>query len=101
MRTGLTIVALAALLAGCGGAKKSFDDSFNKSFHENFISSCTSSAVRSGLAQELAAKVCTCTSDNVKERFSVQEKMNLKPEQVTPLVAECRSTILGTEGQNG
>ena len=54
-----------------------------------------------GLVQELGAKGCTCTSDNVKERFSVQEKMNLKPEQVTPLVAECRATILGTEGQNG
>ena len=90
---GIALVALGALVAGCGDAKKSFDESFDKSFHEKMISSCTSSAMGSGVPQELATKVCTCASDKVKERYSVSEKMKLKPEQLQPIVAECRSLM--------
>jgi len=92
---GITLVALGALVASCGDAKTSFDESFDKSFHENLISSCTSSATSSGATQELASKMCTCASDKVKERFSVREKMGLKPEQLRPIVAECRASVMG------
>ena len=92
---GISLLALSALVAGCGDTKKAFDESFDKSFHEKLISSCTSSAMRSGVPQETATKVCTCTSDKVKERFTVREKMNLKPEQVAPFVAECRASLAG------
>ena len=96
MRTrGISLLALSALAAGCGDTKKAFDESFDKSFHEKMISSCTSSAARSGVSQEIADKVCTCASDKVKERFSVREKMNLKPEQLQPIVAECRASVMG------
>ena len=96
MRTiGFTTLALGVLVAGCGGTKESFDDSFNKGFHENFISSCTSSATRSGVTQDVASKLCTCASDKVKERFSVREKMSLKSEQINPIVAECRASVMG------
>jgi hypothetical protein len=91
---GISLFALSALVAGCGDTKKAFDESFDKSFHEKMISSCTSSATRSGVPQETAAKVCTCASDKVKERFTVREKMNLKPEQVTPIVAERRASFM-------
>ena len=92
MRNG-TIIALAlcGMVAGCGEAKTSFDDSFNKSFHEKFISSCVSSATKSGAPQDLATKLCTCASDKVKERFSVREKMTLKNEALLPIVEECRA----------
>ena len=91
----LTACALGAILAGCGNTQKAFDDSFNKSFHEKLISSCTSSALGAGVPQELATKLCTCASDKVKERFSVAEKMNLKQEQLAPIVAECRASVAG------
>jgi hypothetical protein len=93
--TGISLIALSALLAGCGDTKKAFDESFDKSFHEKLISSCTSSAVKSGAPQDLATRLCTCASDKVKQRFTVSEKMNLKPEQLQPIVAQCRSEILG------
>ena len=96
---GFTIIALGALLAGCGEAKKAFDEgfdeAFDKSFHEKFISSCTSSAMRSGATQDLASKLCTCASDKVKERFSVREKMNLTEEQAMPIVEECSASVIG------
>ncbi|HVU28776.1 MAG TPA: hypothetical protein VHE36_00110 [Sphingomicrobium sp.] len=92
---GLTSLALCALLCGCGGPKKSFDDSFNKNFHEKFVGSCVKSATDSGLSQELAGKLCTCASDKVKERFSVREKMNLKDQQLRPILEECRASIPG------
>jgi hypothetical protein len=92
---GISLIALGALVAGCGDTKKAFDESFDKSFHEKMISSCTSSATSSGVSQEIATKVCTCASDKVKERFSAQEKMNLKPEQLAPIVAECRASVMG------
>ena len=92
MRTGTGIaLVLCALLAGCGEAKTSFDESFNKSFHEKFIASCVSSATKASAPQDMAAKLCTCASDKIKERFSVREKMSLKNEQVLPIVEECRA----------
>ncbi|MFL6747657.1 MAG: hypothetical protein ACJ8E6_03055 [Sphingomicrobium sp.] len=90
---GFAALALVALLAGCGDAKKSFEDNFNKSFHEKLIASCTTSATGSGMTQGLANKLCTCASDKVKERYSVSEKMNLKSEQLKPIVEECKASI--------
>ena len=92
---GLTALAFCALLSGCGGAKKSFDDSFDKNFHEKFVASCVRSATESGVAQDLAGKLCTCASDKVKERFSVREKMNLKEEQLKPILQECKASVPG------
>jgi ABC-type uncharacterized transport system auxiliary subunit len=92
---GLTALALCALLGGCGGAKKSFDDSFNKNFHEKFVASCVKSATDSGVAQDLAGKLCTCASDKVKERYSVREKMRLKDEQLRPILQECKASVPG------
>ena len=86
---------MAALVAGCGDAKKSFDDSFNKSFHEKFVSSCISSATSSGAPQDLADKVCNCGAKKVDERFSVSEKMTLKQEQLNPIVEECKAELQG------
>ena len=92
MREGTFIVlALAGLLAGCGEAKTSFDDSFNKNFHEKFISSCVASATKAGAPQDMATTLCTCASDKVKERYSVRQKMTLKDEQLMPIVEECRA----------
>jgi hypothetical protein len=96
MRIVIALLGIMPLLAGCDGAKTSFDDSFQKSFREKFVSSCTSSAASSGLGQEVIGKVCTCASDKIAERFSVRDLMSLKPEQVAPIVAECRATIVGT-----
>ena len=92
---GLAALALCALLGGCGGPKKSFDDSFNKNFHEKFVASCVKSATASGVAQDLAGKLCACASDKVKERYSVREKMNLKDEQLRPILEECRASVPG------
>jgi hypothetical protein len=92
---GISLIALGALVAGCGDTKKAFDESFDKSFHEKLISSCTSSAVGSGAPQEIATRLCTCASDKVKERYTVSEKMNLKQDQLQPIVAECRAEVLG------
>jgi len=93
--TGITLLALGALVAGCGDTKKAFDDSFDKGFHEKLISSCTSSAMQAGAPQDIATRLCTCASDKVKERYTVREKMNLKPEQLQPIVAECRASVMG------
>jgi hypothetical protein len=93
MARGLTALALCALLSGCGSAKKSFDDSFDKNFHEKFVASCVTSATQSGMAQELAGKLCTCASDKVKQRFSVAQKMNLKEDQLKPILQECKASI--------
>ncbi|MGH6658762.1 MAG: hypothetical protein ACREBK_07930 [Sphingomicrobium sp.] len=93
MRTGTgTVLALCGLAAGCGEAKTGFDDSFNKSFHEKFISSCVSSATQASAPQDMAAKLCTCASDKIKERFSVRQKMSLRNEQILPIVEECRGS---------
>jgi hypothetical protein len=92
---GLTAVALCALLGACGGARKSFDDSFNESFHQKFVSSCVQSATASGVAQDLAGKLCACASDKVKQRFTVQQKMHLKDEQLKPILIECKASIVG------
>ncbi len=92
MRNGTVMVlALCGLVAGCGEAKTSFDDSFNKNFHEKFISSCVASATKSGAPQDMATTLCTCTSDKVKERFTVRQKMTLKDDQLLPIVEECRA----------
>jgi hypothetical protein len=89
------IVAMSALLAGCGDVKKTFEDSFNKSFREKFISSCISSATESGVAQDMANRLCTCGADKVDQRYSVREKMSLKQEQLAPIVTECRAEAKG------
>ena len=97
------IAALCALAAGCGDSGKeakksyqqSFDESFNKSFHEKFVSSCVASAKSGGVAEAQANQLCTCASDIVKERFTVQEKMNLKNDQIMPIVQECRARFPG------
>jgi hypothetical protein len=91
MRTMIAVLGAAGLLAGCGQAKKSFDEGFDTKFHESFVASCVKSAVGSGAPQEVADKVCKCASDKIKDRFSVGEKMKLKKEQILPLVEECRS----------
>ena len=91
----MAALALFGLLGACGGPKKSFDDSFNRNFHEKFVSSCVQSATASGLAHDLAGKLCTCASDKVKERFSVQEKMRLKDAQLKPILLECKASIPG------
>ncbi len=83
------------LLAGCGSAKRSFDNSFDKSFHEKFVASCVQSAANSGVAQALAGKLCTCASDKVKQRFSVRQKMSLTKEQLKPILLECKASIPG------
>ncbi|MFL6736017.1 MAG: hypothetical protein ACJ8F4_03030 [Sphingomonas sp.] len=92
---GTMALALCALLGGCGGPKKSFDDSFNKNFHEKFVGSCVKSATERGLAQELAAKLCTCASDKVSERYSVRQKMSLKDEQLRPILEQCKASVKG------
>jgi hypothetical protein len=88
----IILLGAAGLLAGCGGAKESFDESFNAKFHESFVASCAKSAVGSGAPQEVADKVCACASDKIKERYSVKEKMSLKTDQILPLVQECRGS---------
>ena len=92
MRVMIAVLGAAGLLAGCGQAKKSFDESFDAKFHESFVSSCVKSAVGSGAPQDVADKVCNCASDKIRERFSVSDKMRLKKEQILPLVEECRGT---------
>jgi len=87
----LTIAVGALLLAGCGEAKKGFDEGFDTKFHEGFVKSCVESAVRAGAPQETATTLCNCTSDKIKGKFSTAEKMKLKNEQILPLVEECRA----------
>ena len=92
MRNLIVVLTAAALLAGCGSAKESFDESFNTKFHESFIASCVKSAVGAGAEQAVADKVCACASDKIKERYSAREKMSLKNEQILPLVQQCRGS---------
>jgi hypothetical protein len=91
-------LALCLLLGACGshsGSNNSVEDSFDTSFHEKFVASCVTSATRSGMAQSLAGKLCTCASGKVKQRFSVAQKMNLKQEQLKPILHECKASIPG------
>lgn len=90
-----TALALCALLGACGNSNKSSENGFDQSFHEKFVASCVQSATASGVAQDLAGKICTCASDKVEQRFSVSEKMNLKQEQLRPIMAECKASIAG------
>ena len=92
---GLIVCVMVALLAGCGDAKKSFEDSFNKSFHEKFVESCVKSAAEAGAPQDMAVKLCDCGVKKVDHRFSISEKMSLKPEQLSPIVEECRAEVQG------
>ena len=92
MRNMIILLGAAGLLAGCGGAKDSFDESFNAKFHESFVSSCVKSAVGAGAEQAVADKVCACASDKIKERYSAREKMSLKNDQILPLVQACRGS---------
>jgi hypothetical protein len=92
---GSLALIVCALLGGCGGPKKSFEDSFNKNFHEKFVGSCVKSATEGGLAQGLAGKLCTCASDKVNERYSVREKMSLKDEQLRPILEQCKASVKG------
>jgi hypothetical protein len=92
---GLTALALCAVLGACGNTGKSFDDSFNKNFHEKFVASCVQSAAASGVVQDVADKMCACASDKIKERYSVRQKMNLKDEQLRPILLECKASVLG------
>lgn len=92
MRTWMVMIGAAALLTACGDAKEGFDDGFNTKFHESFVKSCVDSAVKSGAPQAAADTLCNCASDKIKERFSTQQKMSLKPDQITPLVEACRAT---------
>lgn len=86
------VTAAAALaLAGCGGAKKDFDENFDKSFHESFFKSCVDSAVKAGAQQAAATRLCSCTSDKIKAKFSTKQKMSLKNEQILPLAEACRA----------
>lgn len=82
----------ALALIGCGEAKQGFEDGFDTKFHESFVSSCVKSATDAGAPQALADATCKCASDKIKERFSVKEKMNLKNDQIIPIVQECRSS---------
>lgn len=91
MRKPMSVAAAALLLAGCGGAKKSFDENFDKSFHASFVKSCVDSAVKTGAPQATATALCTCTSDKIKEKYSTKEKMTLKNQQILPLAEACRA----------
>jgi hypothetical protein len=85
-----TALALFALLAACSSKSH---DSFDQDFKQNFVSSCVHSATSSGVAQDLASKTCTCAADKVQQRFSMQQKMHLTKEQLTPVMRECRASI--------
>ena len=91
MRKLLPVLGAAALLSACGEASQGFEDGFNTKFHENFVSSCVKSATQAGAAQAMADAACKCASDKIKERFTVKEKMNLKNDQIIPIVQECRA----------
>jgi hypothetical protein len=102
MGVGL-LAAFAIALAGCGDTgteagnsfESAFEQSFNKSFHESLVSSCTTSAKAGGVTEERATNLCNCASDKVRQRFIVQEKTNLKDEQLRPIIEECRAQIPG------
>ena len=92
----MTVIAAGALLlAGCGDAKKGFDEGFDTKFHEGFVKSCVNSAVKAGAPSATATTLCECTSDKIKEKFSTAEKMKLKNEQILPLVEQCRAANAG------
>ena len=95
MKKMILVLGAAGLVAACGEAKQGFDDGFNTKFHESFVSSCVKSAVQGGAPPQAAESLCGCASDKIKERFSVKEKMNLKNDQIIPLVEECRASATG------
>ncbi|HEX4800153.1 MAG TPA: hypothetical protein VFU91_03145 [Sphingomicrobium sp.] len=83
-------LVLSTLLAACSSKSH---DSFDQDFKQNFVSSCVHSATSSGVAQDLASKTCTCAADKVQQRFSMQQKMHLTKEQLTPIMMKCRASI--------
>lgn len=84
---------------GCGDSSSDFQNgfeaNFDRSFHESLVASCVAGTKRSGASEELATNLCTCASDKVKQRFTVQEKMNLKNEQIDPIIKECLAQFVG------
>jgi hypothetical protein len=92
MRKLIPVLGALALLSACGEASQGFEDGFNTKFHESFVASCVKSATQAGAPQAVADATCKCASDKIKDRFSVKEKMNLKNDQIIPIVQECRGS---------
>ena len=86
-------LALCALLGACGGSKQA-DDKSNSNFDQKFVASCVQSATSGGVAEDVASKVCGCASEKVRQRYSMQEIARLTEEQATPIMAECKASVI-------
>ena len=89
-----TALALCTLLGACGNSKQS-DENANRNFDLKFVASCVQSATSGGVAEDVASKVCACASGKVRQRYSMQEIPRLTPEQVKPIMAQCKASIAG------
>ena len=90
------ILALAALtaLAGCGEAKKAFDENFDKSFKD----SCTASATKSGAPAAVAGQLCDCALTKINQQFSAAEKASASNEKLKPIMEECVNSVVQKNG---
>jgi hypothetical protein len=87
MRKSLpTLIAAAALIAGCGQADEAFD--------KNFAESCVSSATEAGVPAAVAGKVCDCTLTKINEKFSTSEKLTMSPQDAQPMMVACMNEAM-------
>jgi hypothetical protein len=95
MRKTLFAFSVIALAGGCGQAN---EEAFNREFDSNFRSSCVSSAVGSGAAEALATQICDCTLAGINEKFGMTDKMTMSPEQARPIMDECMTKAVQSNG---
>ncbi len=92
MRTGVIIVGVSLILAGCGEGSN-FDTSFKKSYREKGIKSCVEQArARSpmGAARVDVEGLCSCTIDKVMEGKSATELMGAPDERkASEAISQC------------
>jgi hypothetical protein len=95
MRKALLTLATLAALAGCGEAKKAFDENFDKSFGE----SCVASATRSGAPAGTAKSLCDCALAKVNAQFTAAEKAGAaNSEKIKPIMEECVKSVVPNNG---
>lgn len=71
-----TLIAAVLLLAGCGEAKKQFDDGFKQQFEQSFATSCAKGAADQGVPADKMEKVremCACTAKTLVSKYGVTE----------------------------
>lgn len=87
--TMIILLALPLALTACGEAKKSFDEGVEKSFHKEFVDSCVTSAVKTGAPPAAASKLCGCTADKLKQKYSGSELLSVSEAEMQVAAQAC------------